>query len=72
MRDKLNRRARDWFKVRKYAVNRWRKDKMPVRRIAAMLGVSRQVVYKWIRRWKENKCWAALRDKPQQAQDRSP
>lgn len=68
MRDKLNQKDRDWFKVRKYAINRWRYDKMAKSRIAAILGVSRQAVHNWIKRWKKYKCWEALRDKPSRPQ----
>lgn len=53
---------RDWFRVRKYAVNRYREGKKPDD-IAGMLGVSQSVVYKWIKIWHENKTWESLRDK---------
>lgn len=53
---------RDWYKVRKWAIKRYREGKTPDE-IAGMLGVSISAVYKWIKIWRENKTWESLRDK---------
>jgi transposase InsO family protein len=54
------RKLRDWFKVRKYVVNRIRGGETQAR-AAYMAGVSAGFVSKWWNRWKRAKCWEALR-----------
>jgi len=56
------RSARDWFKVRKYAIKRHREGWLPAR-IAAHLGVSISFVLKWLKVWRENKTWDSLRNR---------
>jgi len=56
------RAGRNWFKVRKYAINRLREKWQPAR-VAAHLGVSRGFISKWWNVWRENKTWESLRDR---------
>ena len=54
------RKARDWFKVRKYVVNRIR-DGASQASAARWAGVSLGFVNKWWNIWKRTKSWEALR-----------
>jgi transposase InsO family protein len=56
------RNARDWFKVRKFAIRRLRERWMPAQ-VAAYLGVSKSFISKWWSVWRMNKTWDSLRDR---------
>jgi transposase InsO family protein len=58
--DKRN--ERDWFKVRKYVVNRVREG-LSQARAARLAGVSEGFVSKWWNRWKRTKSWDAIRSR---------
>jgi len=61
------RKARDWFKVRKYVVNRIRKGDSQAS-AARWAGVSLGFVNKWWNIWKRTKSWDALRYQVQRTQ----
>ena len=56
------RRQRDWYKVRKYVVNRIRKG-LSQAKAARLAGVSEGFVSKWWNRWKRTKSWDSIRSR---------
>ena len=56
------RKVRDWYKVRKYAIKRLREGWKPAR-LTAHLGVSVSFILKWWKVWRENKTWESLHDR---------